>query len=275
MGSVASFIKRAEYWCKEANLGYDQNNRWDIRDGGACDCSSLTYWCAWESGLMKKPSDYKSRTLYTGTISDDFVKAGWKRLAPTISALRPGDCLLSEYHHVAICIGGYGWGARLAEANIDERGRVIGGLLGDQTGRETRIIEVYEYSAGWDCILRPPADRISPEPPTDILVVDGWLGTRSITELQKQLGTVPDGVVSGQVRNNATYFRNLLSVEWGRSGSRMVVAVQKKIGVTPDGILGPVTVKGIQNFVGCTPDGHLGYQTACAIQKTLNERKWK
>lgn len=275
MGSVASFIKRAEYWCKDANLGYDQNNRWDIRDGGACDCSSLTYWCAWESELMKKPSDYKSRTLYTGTISEDFVKAGWTRLAPTISALRPGDCLLSEYHHVAICIGGYGWGARLAEANIDERGRVIGGLLGDQTGRETRIIEVYEYSAGWDCILRPPSDVVISKPDNNLLDIDGWLGQVSVKEWQKQLKTPSDGVVSGQSRDNAKYFRSLLSVGWDRSGSQMVCAIQGKLGSYKDGFLGPNTIKAIQKFVGTDPDGYLGYKTACAIQKSLNERKWK
>lgn len=275
MGSVASFIKRAMYWCETANLGYNQADRWNIRDNGACDCSSLMYWCAWESQLLPKPSNYLSKTLYTGTIEQDCLDAGWSRLAPTITALRPGDCLLSRYHHVAICVSGYGWGAYLAEANIDERGRTTGGYSGDQTGRETRVTEVYEYSAGWDCILRPPADGPSPEPSTGTLVVDGWIGTLSIIEWQKQLGTIPDGVVSGQVRDNALYFRNILPVEWGRSGSQMVIAIQKKVGVTPDGILGPVTVKGIQRFVGCTSDGYLGYQTACAIQKTLNERKWK
>lgn len=31
----------------------------------------------------------------------------------------------------------------------------------------------------------------------------------------------------------------------------------------------------MEPIVGTDPDGYLGYKTACAIQKTLNERKWK
>lgn len=274
MTPTERLVQRAIYWVDEANLGYDQTNRWDIRDHGRCDCSSLGYWCAWEAGLAKRPDDYRTRTLYTGTIARDFVEAGWSRLAPTISALRPADYLLSENHHVAICVAGAGWGATLAEANIDERGRTTGGQAGDQTGRETRLIQVYEYSAGWDWILRPPAsNNVAPTKPK--LDVDGWLGPVSVTEWQRQLGTVPDGEVSGQVRDNATHFRNLLPVTWERSGSRMVVAIQQRVGVTPDGIIGPQTVMGIQNFVGVTADGYLGFETACAIQRSLNDGKWK
>lgn len=278
MGLADKIAERATYWCEEANLGYNQANRWDIRDHGACDCSSLGYWVAWETGAAKRPADYRSRTLYTGTIARDFVEQGWQRLSPTISALRPGDYILSENHHVAICVSGYGWGAYLAEANIDERGRTTGGQNGDQSDSETRIIHVYEYSAGWDCILRPPStgspSASVPSNSSVKLEVDGWLGSLSVKEWQKQLGTTADGVVSGQVLNNARHFRNLLPVEWDRSGSRMVVAIQKKVGCSPDGIIGPQTVKGIQKFVGCTPDGYLGYETACAIQRSLNNRKW-
>lgn len=277
MNAVDLLIQRATYWAEEANLGYDQNNRWDIRDHGECDCTSLAYWCAWEAKLLERPADYRSRTLYSGTIERDCVAAGWTKLAPTISALRPGDYILSTYHHVAICVSGAGWGAYIAEANIDERGKTTGGQTGDQTGRETRIIPIYEYSAGWDCILRPPRGtkpEPEPKPEPSKLDVDGWLGALSVREWQRQLGTLADGVVSGQVRDNAAFFRNLLSVEWDRSGSQMVVAIQCKVKTTPDGILGPATVRGIQNLVGVTADGYLGYQTACAIQKSLNEGRW-
>lgn len=274
MGLVDTIVKRATYWCEEANLGYNQNNRWDIRDHGACDCSSLGYWVAWEAGAAKKPADYRSRTLYTGTIRKDFAEQGWQVLSPTISALRPGDYILSENHHVAICVSGYGWGAYIAEANIDERGHTVGGQNGDQSGAETRITHIYEYSAGWDYILRPPSSDSAQVNPSGNLDVDGWLGMLSVKAWQKQLGTVADGVVSGQVMNNAAHFRNLLPVEWDRSGSRMVIAVQKKVGADPDGIIGPQTVKNIQKFVGCTPDGYLGYETACAIQRSLNNKKW-
>lgn len=271
MATVTERIcERATYWVDRANLGYDQANRWDIRPDGECDCSSLGYWVADEAGAYELPADYRTRTLYTGTIARDLVEWGWQRLAPTITALRPADYLLSENHHVAICVAGYGWGATLAEANIDERGRTTGGQAGDQTDRETRLVGVYEYYAGWDCILRPPGA----EYPKDELDVDGWLGAASVTAWQRQLGTTPDGEVSGQVRDNASHFRNLLAVTWERSGSQMVMAIQRKVGATPDGIIGPQTVRAIQNFVDVTADGYLGHETACAIQRSINAGEW-
>lgn len=270
--AVDTLVRRANYWVDEANLGYDQNLRWDIRDHGTCDCSSLAYWVAWESNLAQRPVDYRSRTLYTGTIARDLVLAGWSRLAPTIMALRPGDYLLSENHHVAICVFGAGWGATLAEANIDERGHTTGGQQGDQNGRETRLVHVYEYSAGWDWILRPPSSA-QPQP-SGKLDVDGWLGSLSVAEWQRQLGTPADGKVSGQVRDNAPHFRNLLPVSWERSGSQLVVAIQRKVKADTDGIIGPQTIRCIQNFVGVTADSYLGFETACAIQRSLNDGRW-
>ena len=107
-----------------------------------------------------------------------------------------------------------------------------------------------------------------------MLEVDGWLGAISVAEWQRQLGTPADGKVSGQVRDNAAHFRNLLPVTWERSGSRMVVALQRRVGAATDGIIGPQTVRGIQNYVGVTADGYLGFQTAQAIQRSLNEGRW-
>ena len=274
--AVETLCERAAYWAEEANLGYDQTNRWDIRPDGECDCASLAYWVAWEAGLAAKPADYRSRTLYTGTIARDLVAAGWQRLAPSISALMPGDYLLSEYHHVAICVHGYGWGSTLAEANIDERGRTTGGQTGDQTARETRLVHVYEYSAGWDCILRPPSGSGG----HDGLEVDGWLGTLSVMEWQRQLGTPADGMVSGQPLELAEWWPRLASVEFGHGGSSLVRAIQRKVSAPVDGYLGPKTVKALQlwlakagYFVG-EVDGILGPNTAKAVQRSLNDRAW-
>lgn len=282
MTPTERLVQRAIYWVDEANLGYDQANRWDIRDHGRCDCSSLGYWCAWEAGLAKRPDDYRTRTLYTGTIARDFVEAGWSRLAPTISALRPADYLLSENHHVAICVAGAGWGATLAEANIDERGRTTGGQAGDQTGRETRLIQVYEYSAGWDWILRPPAsDNVAPAKPK--LDVDGWLGEKTIGEWQRQLGTTYDPVVSGQFRDLAWRFPALLSVDYERSGSQMVAEIQHRLSIDDDGVIGYDTITALQGQLlrwgydlGTWGVDHiLGRATGRAIQQSLNDGKWK
>ena len=281
-GKVDRLVRRARYWTEEANLGYDQTDRWDIRPGGECDCTSLTYWCVWEADLMVRPADYRTRTLYSGTIADDLVAAGWKKLAPSISALQPGDVLVSTYHHAAICVAGFGWGAYLAEANIDERGRTTGGQPGDQTDRETRVINVYEYSAGWDWILRPPTDDLPQPMPSDRIDEDGWLGPQTIGAWQDALGTAHDSVVSGQCRDLAWRFPALLSVEYERSGSVMVMEIQRRLGIDRDGVIGYDTVTALQKQLlewgydlGTWGVDHvLGRATGKAIQKSINDGRW-
>ena len=280
-GRIDRLVRRARYWAEEANLGYDQSARWDIRPNGECDCASLAYWCAWEADLAVRPADYRTRTLYSGTIADDLAAAGWQRLSPSIPALRPGDYLVSAYHHVAICVAGAGWGAWLAEANIDERGRTTGGQAGDQSDRETRVTNVYEYSAGWDWILRPPDDM--PGPAKEGLDVDGWLGADTIGRWQLQLGTPYDPVVSGQFRDLSWRFPSLLAVTYERSGSLMVMEVQRRLDIDPDGVIGHDFVGALQEWldrhgydIGPRGVDHiLGLATGKALQRSLNDRRWE
>ena len=272
MDALDLLIQRMRYWCEEANLGYDQGDRWAIYDHGECDCSSLMYWALWEAGFLARPTNYRTRTLWTGTIADDLVAAGWERLPANIADLRPGDVLLSEGHHVALCVSGNGWGAYVAEANYGERG-VTGNAPGDQTGQETRVTKVYAHSAGWDCILRWPTTQ-------GMLDVDGSLGRLSVAEWQRQLGTTVDGVVSGQWKGNSVFWPNLTSVTFGGGGSSLVRAIQRKVGASVDGSIGPNTVKALQSwldgrgyYVG-TIDGVLGPTTAKAVQRSLNAGEW-
>lgn len=166
MTKVQKFCERMVYWCgPSGNLGYDQSNRWDIRVGGECDCSSLVYWCLWEAGLLAKPSgNLYNHLLYTGTMRRDLKAAGWKELAPDLSQCRAGDVLLNDGAHVAAVVSGSGWGATLAQASIDENGNIAGGASGDQTGQETNIRQVYSYP--WNVIMRPPAEA-EPKPKGD------------------------------------------------------------------------------------------------------------
>ena len=283
-GSLSKLCERMRYWCEEANLGYDQGNRWDIRVGGECDCSSLTYWCLWEAGFLTKPSgSLYAHTLYTGSIRGHLVAAGWKTLKPDLSQAKPGDVLLSEQHHVCVVVEGSGWGAKVAQASIDERGRASGGAAGDQTGGETNVRAIYTYSRGWDCILRYQGGDAgdAPTPSTGgRLDVDGWLGYLSVWAWQEALGTPADGVVSGQVASNRQHWPRLVSVTCEDGGSPLVRAVQAKVGAGVDGHLGPLTVQAIQMWLnreaGCTllVDGILGAQTAKWIQAAINASVW-
>lgn len=134
--------------CEDWDLGYDQYQRWNVWDGGECDCSSLVITALREAGF-----DTGDAT-YTGNMSDELCARGWERLDPDIDQCRRGDILLNDLCHVCMVIDGEGWGATIAQASIDERGRASGGQSGDQTGGETNTKPVYEYRRGWDCILR-------------------------------------------------------------------------------------------------------------------------
>lgn len=151
MSKKQTFIDRMLYWCNVANLGYDQANRWDIRDGGECDCSSLVYWCLWEAGYGTKPANPYSQTLYTGTLDRDLQAMGFTKV-PNDGNPQPGDVLLNDMNHVAVCTGQ----GQVSQASIDENGRATGGQSGDQTGRETNTRGLYNYP--WNAYYRPPAE---------------------------------------------------------------------------------------------------------------------
>lgn len=269
--------------CATWSLGYDQYNRWDIRDGGECDCSSLVIWAAKEAGFDTGDASY------TGNMSSNFTRRGWTRISPDLSQAKPGDILLNDNYHTAAVISGYGWNAKIAQASIDERGCATGGAAGDQTGNETNIKNIYTYGRGWDCILRYTGESTSGATGGTTadgkLIVDGSGGPATITAWQKALGTTPDGVISGQCYDSWQYFPAIYSVTWERTGSQLVKAIQNKVGADADGYWGPATSASIQNFLikkgfNVGPDGADGYfgsQSVKGLQNSLNSDKnpWK
>lgn len=142
-GDLSKFVSRMLYWCNEADLGYDQGQRWDIRPGGECDCSSLVYYALWEAGFLPTKPTWGN----TATLSAELTKRGWKRVAND-GKPRVGDILLNDKSHVAVCTSP----GMLSQASIDERGKIAGGQSGDQTNRETNTKAYYNYP--WNCYLR-------------------------------------------------------------------------------------------------------------------------
>ena len=157
MPSLKKFVERMDYYCRVASVGYDQYNRWDVRDGGETDCSALVIWCLNEAGFdtgeapKLKGSNPTNGASYTGNMSAYLTARGWKRLPFKVADAKAGDILLNDAHHVAAVIKGSGALATIAQASIDERGQATGGLAGDQ-GDETNERPIYDYP--WSCILR-------------------------------------------------------------------------------------------------------------------------
>lgn len=255
MGNVNTLTARMRYWCAVANLGYSQDERWDIRDGGNCDCSSLVIHCLREAGFDTGSASY------TGDMSANLTARGWRRL-PADGNPQPGDILLNDVHHTAVCLGG----GLLAQASYSEH-HSAHGAGGDQTGHETNVSRYYNYP--WDCYLRYGAGSGTA---AGQLAVDGSCGPATVRRWQAVMGTPVDGVISGQVPPSGGWGRPALSAySYGRGGSMLVRAVQRRLGVAVDGLLGPATIRAIQTHLGVNADGWFGPGTVRALQSRLNQ----
>lgn len=125
--------------------GYDQIHRWLNPD---VDCSSLVILSYENAGV---PVKSKGGATYTGNMKNAFVKCGFEAIPyKKPMGLMKGDVILNEKHHTCLYIGG----GKIVQASINEKGKATGGKGGDQTGREVLICNFYEYSKGWDYVLR-------------------------------------------------------------------------------------------------------------------------
>ena len=112
----------------------------------------------------------------------------------------------------------------------------------------------------------------SVEPASEKLVVDGKFGTASVRALQKKMGTVQDGMITGQSRAYKQHHTGFAgSISYGSGGSSCIRALQKMLKLSnPDGYLGSNTIKAFQEYLGLNADGYWGSDTSKAAQKWLN-----
>ncbi len=134
--------------------GYSQINRWlpDV------DCSSFMI-LSWEQVLPVRDAG----ATYTGNMRQAFVKCGFEEIPYKKGmALIRGDVILCDkyvrvngtkkyYGHTCMYLGN----GKIVQASISETGGITG-KQGDQTGREVAVGNFYEYSKGWDYVLRYP-----------------------------------------------------------------------------------------------------------------------
>lgn len=145
-GKVDRMVSECIKICNDDSHGYSQVNRWNPD----FDCSSLMWYCAHYAGYPVRMKDPR----WTGSMIEVFTAAGFQKLAYKRSVLRKGDILLvhnDKRQHTEMYIGN----DKLAGAHIAETGGVDG-KAGDQTGNEISVGSFYD--AGWQWILRPPAD---------------------------------------------------------------------------------------------------------------------
>lgn len=217
--------------------------------GGDRDCSSAVVTALRAVGVNTFGASY------TGNMREQLLKTGlfgWRKMG--VKSAQRGDIYLNEKCHTAVCVSPYGSarGDLLAQFSISEKGTVTG-TKGDQTGRESNIKAYYSYP--WDGTLywlgdgktlngsnTEVADNTVPS-----LGDTRYFGPKMAKELQRQLGTTADGVISGQWPANERYLwacdRGVIEYVKGGVGSNAVRVLQDKVGCKVYPVVGGVQAR--------------------------------
>lgn len=145
MGKVENAVAWAISTANSAAHGYDQGKRW----GPDYDCASFVISAFEQAGIPVKTSG----ATYTGNMRSVFLRCGFKDVTlsvnlPTGAGLQRGDVLLNPAAHTALALGS----GRIVAARINEKGQILGGRPGDQTGAEIAVGNYYNYP--WTYVLR-------------------------------------------------------------------------------------------------------------------------
>lgn len=265
--------------------------------GGDRDCSSAVVTALRAVGVNTFGASY------TGNMREQLLKTGlfgWRKMG--VKSAQRGDIYLNEKCHTAVCVSPYGSarGDLLAQFSISEKGTVTG-TKGDQTGRESNIKAYYSYP--WDGTLywlgdgktlngsnTEVADNTVPS-----LGDTRYFGPKMAKELQRQLGTTADGVISGQWPANERYLwacdRGVIEYVKGGVGSNAVRALQAKVGCKVYPVVGGVQARQmgsgtvfkhqqwlIAQGISCGSSGADGYQgrdTNVAIGQALVKQLYR
>lgn len=265
--------------------------------GGDRDCSSAVVTALRAVGVNTFGASY------TGNMREQLLKTGlfgWRKMG--VKSAQRGDIYLNEKCHTAVCVSPYGSarGDLLAQFSISEKGTVTG-TKGDQTGRESNIKAYYSYP--WDGTLywlgdgktlngsnTEVADNTVPS-----LGDTRYFGPKMAKELQRQLGTTADGVISGQWPANERYLwacdRGVIEYVKCGVGSNAVRALQDKVGCKVYPVVGGVQARQmgsgtvfkhqqwlIAQGISCGSSGADGYQgrdTNVAIGQALVKQLYR
>lgn len=205
--------------------GYDQKFRWG--QYGDYDCSSAVI-TAWENaGVPVKTNG----ATYTGNMYSVFKKCGFADVTESVNiatgkGIERGDVLLNRNHHTAMFIGN----GQIVQASINEKGTVIGGKPGDQTGKEFYIRSYYNYP--WDYVLRfNEHDNMNTKKPDQEIakeVIAGKWGN-GVTRIDnlKNAGYNPDTIqnlvntyISGK-RPDTEIAKEVIRGIWGNGSDRI------------------------------------------------------
>lgn len=242
-------------------------------------CCMFVSWCLDKGGV--KMDGFPTYN------TDVALKNGAKRYAVDKKSVKYGDIIIFNWDwnnttdHIGFATGEFdGVGFPTIEGNVGNA-----------------VQEKYRQMGNVAYVLRPPYDTfgvVSPNYPSvkddpknnrdgDKLEIDGIGGWNTVIDIQHQLGTKEDGWISGQNPQDRVYHWGMSNVTYDGDGSLVVKAIQKKVGCNPDGYWGPQTTKAIQTWLiaagyscgSAGVDGYFGTDSVMALQRSLNDGKWK
>lgn len=148
MSNIYKSVEWAVNVAKDDNHGYDQAER----NGPDYDCSSFVSTALYKGGFNISPYSW------TGNMVGQLKREGFYEVGINDNR-QLGDVFINITHHVVLCVDEY----NIVQASINERGGIVGGAKGDQTGREIYICPFYNPSYKWDYHLRPPKTAYNQE----------------------------------------------------------------------------------------------------------------
>lgn len=221
MSAIESACAWAVSIANDNSHGYDQIHR----QGPDYDCSSLVINAYEQAGVKVK----EAGATYTGNMRAAFVKCGFKAIKYVKGmALKRGDVLLNEKHHTLLYLGD----KKMVQASSNEKGGIYNGKTGDQTGREIYVGNFYEFSKGWDYVLRYEVSEVT---------------TVNITMPVLQKGSKCPEVGTVQTLLSALGFvgkngkKLTVDHDFGANVEYAVKNFQKSKGIGQDGIVGAKT----------------------------------
>lgn len=232
MGKVQKAVDYMKKIAADPKHGYSQSSRWgNPSTYSDYDCSSLVISAYQAAGIPVKDKG----ATYTGNMYNVFIACGFKDVTNKINlstgkGLKAGDVLLNYQDHTAMMTST----TQLTEASIDEKGGIMGGQVGDQTGREIYTHNYYNYP--WNVVLRYPEAK--PKPQNKTLDTEGYVkgqSTIGVLALKEMLIIAKHKGFIGQGVNNDRKF--------GEGTERAVNELLRKWKYKENGIAGENFIK--------------------------------
>ena len=235
---------------------------WAYVDGNSTPyCACFVSWCLNKAGVV-------CPFFPSAVAFDDTDDLGGRRIDKY--SLEVGDIVAFDWDgdvlgdHVGIVTGTFDGGIYTVEGNTS------GGVVTERTRYYSSII----------CGIRPYYDGSSVD--SGEIDVDGWAGPITIRTLQTKLGTVSDGVISGQDETMDRYREHIVSFDYVGDGSALVRKIQEIVGAAVDGYWGFETSTKLQQYLidngyscgGYGADGYFGPASVKALQRSINGGLW-